>query len=54
MQFAHSQELALVRKEGKFGYLSKNGEFAIKPQFTVAKSFSDGLAAIEENKNGDL
>ena len=49
VQFAFAQELALVRKDGKFGYISKNGEFAIQPKYKTAKNFSEGLAAAEEN-----
>ena len=48
-QFVSAQELALVRKDGKFGYISKTGEFIIQPKFKTAKSFSDGLAAAEDN-----
>ena len=48
LQFAYSQELALVRKDGKFGYITKEGSFAIAPKFSAAKNFSDGLAAAEE------
>ena len=38
-QFSNAQELALVRKDGKFGYINKTGEFAIQPKFKVAKTF---------------
>jgi hypothetical protein len=48
-QLSNSQELALVRKEEKFGYISKNGDFVIQPKFKSAKDFSEGLAAVEEN-----
>ena len=50
VQFANAQELALVKKDGKFGYISKTGEFVIQPKFKVAKNFSEGLAAAEDNK----
>ena len=49
IQFVNSQELALVKKKGKFGFITKEGTFAIEPKFEGAKNFSDGLAAIEEN-----
>ena len=49
VQFANAQELALVRKDGKFGYISKSGEFAIQPKYKTAKNFSEGLAAAEDN-----
>ncbi len=48
-QFIYAQELALVRKDGKFVYISKTGEFVIQPKYKAAKSFSEGLAAAEEN-----
>ena len=47
IQFVNGQELALVKKNGKIGYISKDGNFKIEPQFKSAKSFSDGLAAVE-------
>jgi hypothetical protein len=31
---------------GRFGYANKNGELAIKPQYTWAEDFSEGLAAV--------
>lgn len=49
ISFANAQELALVRKDGLFGYIDKSGNFAIQPKFKKAKSFSDGLALAEEN-----
>ncbi|WP_418510538.1 WG repeat-containing protein [Corallibacter sp.] len=47
-----TQELALARKDGKFGYITKAGEWHIKPQFKTAKNFSEDLA--EATSNGDL
>lgn len=49
IQFVNSQELALVRKDGKFGFITKDGTFAIEPKFDGAKNFSDGLAAVKQN-----
>ena len=49
VQVISAQELALVRKDGRFGYISKTGEFVIQPQFKTAKNFSEGLAAAESN-----
>ena len=46
IQFVSAQDLALVRKEGRFGYISKSGEFVIQPKYKAAKNFSDGLAAV--------
>ena len=48
-QFVGAQELALVKQDGKFGYLAKTGEFAIQPTYKEAESFSDGLAGVQEN-----
>ena len=41
----YAQELALANKDGKFGYLNRNGEWHIEPQFVLAKNFSENLAA---------
>jgi len=39
------------REKGtKWGYIDANGEFAIPPQFDEAGPFSEGLAAVEQNK----
>ena len=51
--FAYSQELALANQDGKFGYISKSGEWHIKPQFKIAKDFSEDLAqAFDGNRWG--
>jgi tetratricopeptide (TPR) repeat protein len=43
-----------VIKEGNFGYINKNGEIAIKPQFIWATDFAEGLAAaVPGPKNED-
>ncbi|WP_427871459.1 WG repeat-containing protein [Flavobacterium sp. MMS24-S5] len=47
IQFVNSQELALVKKNSKIGYISKDGSFKIEPQYKSARSFSEGLAAVE-------
>lgn len=46
---ATAQELALVKQNDLYGYISKAGEFVIKPQFENSKSFSNNLAAVEKN-----
>jgi hypothetical protein len=38
--------LALVRVNGKFGYIDKSGKYAIAPQFDYAYDFSEGLAVV--------
>ena len=49
IQTISAQENALVRMDGKFGYILKSGEYLIQPKFKIAKNFSDGLAGVEEN-----
>lgn len=44
---AFSEDLAVVAINGKYGFINKNGEMVIKPQFDQAKSFSEGLAAVK-------
>jgi hypothetical protein len=34
---------------GRFGYVNKNGELGIKPQYFWAEDFSEGLAAVTES-----
>src|ERR1044072_6812938 len=38
---------ALVKRKGKYGFVSVEGEEAIIPQYERARSFSEGLAAIK-------
>lgn len=45
-----AQELALVRENDLFGFINRNGEYVIKPQFTSAESFSGNLAAAIQDK----
>jgi hypothetical protein len=47
--FSFSDGLALVRTKKKWGFINKNGKFAIKPRFIDARSFSEGLAAVKIN-----
>ncbi|MRX69654.1 WG containing repeat-containing protein [Flavobacterium resistens] len=49
IQLINAQELALIKKEGKFGLIKNDGTFAIAPTFDSARDFSDGLAAVKEN-----
>jgi len=47
----NAQELALANQDGKFGYISKAGDWQIQPEFKVAKNFSEDLAeAMNDNK----
>lgn len=38
--------LALVGRNGKYGYLDKNGNIAIPIKYTIAKSFCEGFAEV--------
>jgi hypothetical protein len=38
--------LFLVKKEGRWGYIDREGKIAITPQFDEAQDFSEGLAAV--------
>lgn len=45
--FPFSDGLALVNREGKFGFISHAGVEVIAPQYDVARSFSEGLAGVK-------
>lgn len=42
-------DLGAVMLSGKWGFVDKNGEMIISPQFEDAKSFSCGFAAVKQN-----
>jgi hypothetical protein len=42
--------LFVIKQKGKFGYIYKTGKIAIEPQFDNARSFSEGLAAVQKGK----
>lgn len=42
-------EIAVVIKDGKYGYLSQSGKEIISCKFECALNFSEGLAAVKEN-----
>ena len=45
---AFSDGLALIKnREGSFGFINRDGEPVIAPQFPAAKAFSDGYAAVK-------
>lgn len=51
MQSDFSDGLACVCVDGKYGYIDKNGEMLIKPQYEAARGFSEGLALVfDEDK----
>ncbi len=41
--------LVRVQKNGKYGYIDKNGQEVIACQYDKAQNFSDGLAAVKKN-----
>ncbi|MEO8933240.1 MAG: WG repeat-containing protein, partial [Xanthomarina sp.] len=45
----YAQELALASQKKQFGYITKTGDWQIKPSFKVAKNFSEDLAEASEN-----
>jgi hypothetical protein len=47
---AFSDGLALLEKDGKFGYIDTSGKTSIEPSFDSAKSFSEGLAAVRSGR----
>ncbi len=47
---AFSDGLALLEKDGRFGYIDTSGKTAIEPSFDSAKSFSEGLAAVRSGR----
>jgi hypothetical protein len=42
--------LLSVMKEGRIGFINRQGEIIIQPQFENAREFSDGMAAISVNE----
>ncbi len=51
MEFDEGDEfhegLAVVKADGKYGYINTRGEWQIRPRFKSAGQFSEGLAAID-------
>jgi len=41
--------IAMVKLNGKYGYINTNGEFVIEPKYKLARSFSNGLASVNIN-----
>ncbi|OVE80720.1 hypothetical protein BVY04_05280, partial [bacterium M21] len=41
-----SEGLAVVKIDGRYGYIDRMGTFVVPPQFLVANKFSDGLAVV--------
>ena len=43
-----AQKLALVKTKNKIGFIGEYGQYLIEPQYSDAKDFSEGLAAIKK------
>lgn len=48
-----SDDLAVIEQDGKFGYVNRKGKVVIKPQFTFARPFSEGMAVVMFPAVGD-
>lgn len=44
-----SEGLAMVKKDGKFGYINKQGELVIPFQFEYATPFTKGTATVKRD-----
>ena len=44
--------IAIVKINGKYGYIKTNGKWIIKPKFAFAEHFANGLARVKIRKNG--
>ena len=44
-----SENLAAVKKDGKWGYIDCDGNVIVKPMYSSANSFSEGLAAVQND-----
>lgn len=47
-----SEGLAKVQKTNKWGFIDKTGNFVVQPTFEDALNFSEGLAAVQQGKEG--
>lgn len=47
---AFSGGMAVLEKDGKFGFIDRSGETVITPQFDSVDSFSEGLAAVRTGR----
>lgn len=58
---SYSDGLAPAKKDGKWGFIDKTGQFVIAPIFELSRNFSEGLALVKYDrlygyidKNGDF
>lgn len=50
--YPFTEDIALVKMNGKWGYIDAFETFVIKPVYTSAKQFHNGLAYVEQFKTG--
>ena len=48
--YGFSEGLAVVKKDGKYGFINTNGEEVIPCRYDFARSFSEGLADVEKDR----
>jgi len=46
--WCYSEGLALIEKDGKYGYIDPTGKIIIKPQFELAYNFLEGFALVKK------
>lgn len=47
-----SEGLAPVKIDNQWGYINASQSYVLKPQYTLANKFKNGLAFVEQNENG--
>ncbi|AEH01914.1 WG repeat-containing protein [Lacinutrix sp. 5H-3-7-4] len=48
--FSVNPEIAYAKKDGKIGFINKNGDWIVEPQFDKVRAFVNGLAPVLKNK----
>lgn len=51
-RYRFSEGLAPVKYEGRWGYVGKDGEWAIEPRFAAAGGFTEGVALVADGEPG--
>jgi hypothetical protein len=47
-----TEGFALIKKNGKYGYINREGIIIIEPRFDIAHPFKDGMAKVFEKNKG--
>ena len=50
--FPFSEGLAAVKKDGKWGFIDRGGNWAVEPSFEETKIFAEGLAPAQKEEGG--